>query len=195
MKEPSMKFFGCVSLLLFLYVFTGSSTHAQQSTHSLADACIRQLTGIEKAIIDAAEAMPEEKFDFTPESLKIQGAAYEGVRTFAGQVMHLATDNYDMWSVLTGEPVPPGMKDVNGPPEIKTKANIVKYLKESFAMGHRAIATMTAENAMDPMPFRGRKLPRLDLAFWALTHSNDHYGQMVVFLRMAGVIPPASRPT
>jgi hypothetical protein len=61
-------------------------------------------------------------------------------------------------------------------------------------LGHKAIATLTSENATEMLPFRGNNLPRIDLAFYALTHSNDHYCQMVVYLRMAGIIPPASRP-
>ena len=99
-----------------------------------------------------------------------------------------------MWSVLTGEAVPPGNVGVEGPPDIKSKDQIIKYLKGSFTMGHRAIAGITTANATDLLPFRGRKFPRLDLAFWALTHSNNHYGQMVVYLRMVGIVPPASRP-
>lgn len=83
---------------------------------------------------------------------------------------------------------------MNGPEELKTKAEIVKFPKDSFALGHEAIATLTAENAMEMLPFRGSKLPRLDLAFFALTHANDHYGQMVVYLRMSGIVPSANRP-
>lgn len=161
---------------------------------SLVNACERLLSSIEKTVVDAAEAMPEDKFDFTPESLNIQGSAYKGVRTFAGQIKHLATDNFAIWSPITGDPMPAGIKNVNGPEELKTKTEIVTFLKDSFALGHKAIATLTAENAMDMLTFRGTKLPRLDLAFFALTHANDHYGQMVVYLRMAGIIPPASRP-
>ena len=183
-----------VCSLVILSLAIGTIARARQSTHSIAAACERQLNGIEKNIVDAAEAMPEDKFYFTPESLQIQGAIFKGVRTFAGQVKHLATDNYDIWSPITGDPIPAGIKDVNGPEELRTKAEIMKYLKDSFALGHRAVATLTAENAMDMIPFRGRKLPRLDLAFYALTHVNDHYGQMVVYLRMCGIIPPASRP-
>ena len=166
----------------------------KQTPTGLAAACERQLNGIEKNIVDAAEAMPEARFNFTPDSLHIAGSVYDGVRTFAGQIKHLATDNYAIWSPLTGDPMPAGVKDVNGPAELTTKADIVKFLKDSFALGHRAIATLTAANATEMLTFRGSKLPRLDLAFFALTHANDHYGQMVVYLRMAGIVPPASRP-
>lgn len=161
---------------------------------SLALAVERQLSSIEKNIISTAEAMPEDKFYFTPEDLNLKGSEFKGVRTFAGQVKHLATDNFAIWSPLTGDRLRPDIKDVNGPENIKTKEDILKYLKESFALGHKAIATLTDKNAMELVAFRGSNLPRLDLAFYALTHSNEHYGQMVVYLRMCGLIPPASLP-
>jgi hypothetical protein len=165
-----------------------------QSPPSLSGAIERQLNYIEEHIVSVAEAMPEDKFYFTPEGLDMKGSTFKGVRTFAGQIKHLATDNFHIWSPLTGDPLPAGIVDVNGPENIKTKAEIIKLLKESFALGHKAIATITEKNAMDMIPFRGSSLPRLDLAFYALTHANEHYGQMVVYLRMCGIVPPASRP-
>lgn len=165
-----------------------------QASASLAMAIERQLSSIEKNIISTAEAMPEDKFYFTPEDMNLNGSEFKGVRTFAGQVKHLATDNFAIWTPLTGDPLRPDITDVNGPASIKTKEGILKYLKESFALGHKAIATLTDKNAMELVAFRGSNLPRLDLAFYALTHSNEHYGQMVVYLRMCGLIPPASLP-
>lgn len=137
-----------------------------------------------------AEAMPEDKFNFTPESLSIKDSDFKGVRTFAGQIMHLATDNILIWSAITGDPVRADITDVNGPAGITTKKDVIDYLKSSFAIGRKAIATLTTENAMDMIDFRWRKLPRLDLAFYALTHANEHYGQIVIYLRMCGIVPP-----
>ncbi|MBS1934236.1 MAG: hypothetical protein JST96_09580, partial [Bacteroidetes bacterium] len=82
------------------------------------------------------------------------------------------------------------IEDVNGPKNIKTKNDVIEYLKSSFTIGRKAIATLTNQNAMDLIQFRWRKLARLDLAFYALTHENEHYGQMVVYLRMCGIVPP-----
>lgn len=155
----------------------------------------RLFSNIEKNIVSTAEAMPEDKFDFTPESLNLKGSEFKGVRTFAGQIKHLAADNFAIWSPITGDPLRADIKDVNGPENIKTKAEIIQFLKESFILGHKAIATLTEKNATDMLPFRGDNLPRLDLAFYALTHANEHYGQMVVYLRMCGIIPPASMPS
>lgn len=171
-----------------------SHLKGQQPSSNFPGAVERQLIGIEKNIVDAAEAMLEDKFNFTPEWLDIKGSVFKGVRTFAGQVKHLATDNFAIWSPITGDPMPAGIKNVNGPEDLKTKAEIIKFLKESFALGHKAISTLTAGNATDMLYFRGSNLPRLDLAFYALTHANEHYGQMVVYLRMCGIIPPASMP-
>jgi hypothetical protein len=168
-------------------------TNAQQSP-SITIGVERLLNYIENHIVDIAEVMPEDKFYFTPESLNIKGSEFKGVRTFAGQIKHLATDNFEIWNPLTGDQLRSDITDVNGPENIKTKAEIIKYLKESFALGHRAIATLTEKNAIEMIEFRGSTLPRLDLAFYALTHANEHYGQMVVYLRMCGIIPPASLP-
>lgn len=160
---------------------------AQQS---LTPAIERLFNKIEGDILSSAEAMPEEKFDFTPGGLNIKNSAFTGVRTFAGQVMHLATDNILIWSAITGDSVRPDIEDVNGPKTIRTKKDILEYLKTSFAIGRKAIATLTTQNAMDMIQYRWRKLPRLDLAFYALTHANEHYGQMAVYLRSCGIVPP-----
>jgi len=150
----------------------------------------RQFNKIESDILKTAEAMPDEKFNFTPENLHIKNSNFNGVRTFAGQIMHLATDNIFIWSAITGDSVRADIEDVNGPKSIKAKKDIIEYLKTSFAIGRKAISTLTTQNAMDMIDFRWRKLPRLDLAFYALTHANEHYGQMVVYLRMCGIVPP-----
>ena len=163
-----------------------------QSVIALSGAVERLLNNTERRIISSAEAMPEDKFYFTPEALDIKGGNFKNVRTYAGQIKHLATDNFDIWRTLTGDPLPEGINDVNGPENIKTKAEILKFLKESFALGHKAIATLTNQNAMEMLSFRDRKLPRLDLAFYALTHASEHYGQMVVYLRACGIVPPAT---
>ncbi len=168
------------------------ANHKYQSAVSLTKGIERLLTNAERRIISSAEAMPADKFYFTPESLNIDGSNFKGVRTYAGQIMHLATDNYLIWSTLTGDPLPDGINDVNGPEHISTKAAIIRYLKDSFALGHKAISKLTNQNAMEMLPFRYSKLPKLDLAFYALNHASEHYGQMVIYLRACGIVPPAT---
>lgn len=173
-----------ISCFIFVSICFG------QQSPPFSTAIERQFNKIESDILLSAEAMPENKFYFTPETLGIKNSDFNGVRTFAGQIMHLATDNILIWSSITGDTSRADITDVNGPRSIKTKTDILKYLKSSFDLGRRAISMVTAKNSMDMIEFRGRNLPRLDLAFYALTHANEHYGQMVVYLRMCGIVPP-----
>jgi hypothetical protein len=171
----------------FLCLFFIAACYGQQP---VSPAIERQFNKIERDILSSSEAMPESQFNFTPENLNIKNSDFKGVRTFAGQIMHLATDNILIWSAINGDAVRPDIQDVNGPKTIKSKKDVIDYLKSSFETGRKAIATLTTQNAMDLIEFRGRKLSKLDLAFYALTHANEHYGQMVIYLRMCGIIPP-----
>jgi hypothetical protein len=164
---------------------------AQQSLPTITSIVYREISTIEKQIVDAAEAMPEDKFNFSPESLHIPGSDYKGVRTFAVQVKHIASSNYFIWSPLTGDKVPESIKDGNGPADLKTKAEILKFLNDSFALGHRAAATLTAENMLQTA--ENSKSSRLHMAEFGVAHASDHYGQLVEYLRMNGIVPPASR--
>jgi len=151
----------------------------------------REITSIEKQVLDVAEVMPEDKFNFTPESLNLPGSDYKGVRTFAVELKHVAASNYFIWSALTGEKMPEAIKDGEGPANLKSKGEIIQFLKESFALGHRAAATLTTENMLQN-PGKSRST-RLRLATFGVAHAYDHYGQMVEYLRMNGILPPASR--
>jgi hypothetical protein len=153
----------------------------------------RQVSSYEKLVVEAAEAMPEDKFNFSPASLNIPGSAYKDVRTFAVLVKHTATANYRFWTTLTGEKMPESIKGPNGPDELKTKAEIIQFLKDSFAVGHRAAKTLTPENAAEQLPFFRGTAARLYIATGAVIHDADEYGQMVEYLRMNGIVPPASR--
>jgi DinB superfamily len=153
----------------------------------------RQVSAYEKNVVEAAEAMPADKFDFSPASLNISGAAYKDVRTFAQLVKHTATANFRFWTTVTGEKMPENIKGTNGPDELKTKAEIMQFLKDSFAVGHRAAKTLTAENAAEQLPFFRGNQARLYIVSGAVIHDADEYGQMVEYLRMNGIVPPASR--
>jgi hypothetical protein len=191
----------CLLAVIFfcMIVFAGeahsaaaSPSQAQQSQMPTVSSDVdAEVSRVEKQVVEVAEAMPEEKFNFTPESLKISGADFKGVRTFAVQVKHIAASNYFIWSPLTGEKLPDGLKDGNGPENLKTKAEILKFLKDSFALGHKAAATLTAENMLQHPG--SNKSTRLHLAEFGVAHAYDHYGQMAEYLRMNGIVPPASR--
>jgi hypothetical protein len=170
-----------------------SAPQAQQSQPppTIASTVDREISAIEKEIVESAEAMPEDKFNFSPEILNIPGGDYKGVRTFALQVKHVAASNYALWSPLTGDKFPENFMGGNGPEDLKTKANILKFLKDSFALGHKAAATLTTQNMLQTPEHS--KSSRLYLATFAVAHAFDHYGQMVEYLRMNGIVPPASR--
>ena len=158
---------------------------------TLAAALDREISAVEKLVTEAAEAMPEDKFNFSPESLNIPGSNYKDVRTFAVQVKHIAASNYFIWSGITGEKPPANLKDGNGPEDVKTKAEILSFLKDSFALGHKAAAMLTPENMLQTPEHS--KSTRLRLATFGVAHAFDHYGQMVEYLRMNGIVPPASQ--
>jgi uncharacterized damage-inducible protein DinB len=161
---------------------------------TIASSIDREVSVVEKEVLEAAEAMPENKFDFSPEKLNLSGSDYKGVRTFAQQLKHIAASNYLIWSPITGEKPPDTVNDGKGPDNMKAKAEIIQYVKDSFAFGHKAVATLNESNVVQPI-VRNNRPPttRLFLATFAPAHAFDHYGQMVEYLRMNGIVPPASR--
>ena len=161
---------------------------------SIASAIDREISLVEKEIVGAAEAMPEDKFDFSPEKLNLPGSDYKGVRTFGEQLKHVAASNYLIWSSITGEKPPDTVNDGKGPDNMKAKADIINYLKDSFAFGHKSVATLNSTNLVQPITSRsGRQTTRLFQATFAPAHAFDHYGQIIEYLRMNGIVPPASR--
>jgi hypothetical protein len=173
---------------LALGVFSVSASAQSSTISSVID---REITAVEKQITDAAEAMPESKFDFSPESLHITGGDYKSVRTFGLQIRHIAASNYAIWSGVTGDQFPKDFLGGNGPDNLTTKAAILKFLKDSFALGHKAASMLTVENMLQPPEHS--KSTRLRLAVFGVEHAYDHYGQIVEYLRMNGIVPPASR--
>ena len=161
---------------------------------TIASSIDREISLVEKEVLEAAEAMPDNKFDFSPEKLNIPGSDYKGVRTFGEQLKHIAASNYLIWSPITGEKPPDNVNDGKGPDNMKVKADIIKYVKDSFAFGHKSVATLNSSNLVEPITSgSGRPTTRLFLATFAAAHCFDHYGQMIEYLRMNGIVPPASR--
>jgi uncharacterized damage-inducible protein DinB len=173
---------------------TAGASTSPSTPPTIASAIDREISIVEKELVDAAEAMPEAKFDFSPEKLNVSGSAYKGVRTFGEQLKHVAASNYLIWSPITGEKPPDTVNDGKGPDNMKAKADIIKYLKDSFAFGHKAVATLNDSNLVQPITRPNRPpTTRLFLATFAPAHCFDHYGQIVEYLRMNGIVPPASR--
>ncbi len=146
-----------------------------------------------KVIVSAAEAMPADKYGFAP-----TGGEFKGVRTFGQQVKHLAATNHILAAAALGEEPPPDAGDELGPEAVRTKAEILDYLNGSFAHLSKAINAIGENNQVvksSPIsPLQGSTATRLALIVEAMIHAFDHYGQMVEYLRMNGVVPPASRP-
>jgi hypothetical protein len=151
----------------------------------------RSLSNVEHEVVPAAEAMPEDKFNFAP----TQGE-FKTVRTFAQQVKHIAAANYLLGSGILAEKPPLDLEGENGPAKITSKAEVVQFLKDSFTYLHKAMNSIDENNVLGQVqsPFGPNKVSRLGLAVGAISHPFDHYGQMVEYLRMNNIIPPASRP-
>jgi hypothetical protein len=142
---------------------------------------------LQSEVVSAADAMPADKYDFAPPATY---GNFATVRTFGQQVKHLAEANYEFfqgWGI-------PGAVDPKTIEALKTKDDIMKALKDSYTYAHTAIASITADNAFMSVPGPPQfKLTHMSAATFCLAHSMDHYGQMVEYLRMNGIVPPASR--
>jgi len=147
----------------------------------------------EKVIVSAADAMPADKYGFAPTD-----GEFRGVRTFGQMVKHLSATNYILAAAAFGEEPPVDAGDELGPEAVKTKAEIRNYLTGSFARLDKAIEAIGQKNTpvkSSPIsPLKAAEVTRLALVMESLAHAFDHYGQMVEYLRMNGVVPPASRP-
>lgn len=173
-----------------------AQAQTQTQTATIASILDTQLTMVERELVSTADAMPEDRYSFAPTN-----GNFKGVRTFAEQIKHVAASNGVFFNSILGEPEGPMGEGANGegatsngPASIQTKAQIMQYLRDSFALGHKAIATINADNAFMPLknaPERFTKTPAA-VAIFACVHAMDHYGQMVEYLRDNGIVPPAT---
>jgi len=148
------------------------------------------LSMFEHELMGVVETMPADKFSFAPMSSAIAGSKYEGVRTFAQECTHIAQANYFFFASFGG---PKPTVDVRGLSNLTTKAEIVSALQASFAYAHQAVATITPANAFETIKGVDGMQTRATVASFAVTHGFDHYGQMVEYLRMNGLLPPGSK--
>jgi uncharacterized damage-inducible protein DinB len=148
------------------------------------------ITHLRRIILPVAIAMPEDKYGFAPSN-----GEFKGVRTFSQQLKHLSTTNFIYAAAILGEkpPVEAGEAE-NGPESVKSKDEIHKYLLDSFEYVLKAVDTINEKNVTAPIknPFGMGTTTRLAMAVLIVGHCNDHYGQMVEYLRMNGIVPPAS---
>jgi hypothetical protein len=152
-----------------------------------------QLSMIEGEMMGAVKAMPAEKFGFAPSQVIFvpgQKTEFATVRTFAEQATHVAEANYFFYNGVSG--LKPDV-DPRGILKLTKKDDVVAALAGSFAYAHKAIATLTPANSFEVLKFEEPGLwTRATLASFGVAHAFDHYGQMVEYLRMNGIVPPAS---
>jgi hypothetical protein len=174
-------------ILACCFTSLAQTADKKKTTSEVLDGAVKI---IESEFVPAAEAMPEDKYGFAPSN-----GEFKDVRTFAQQVKHVAAVNYLVGSTILGEKPPIELGGESGPDSIKTKADIMKFLKDSFAYAHKAVATINDSNSLEPIknPFGKDPATRLGMATVFAWHGFDHYGQMAEYLRMNGIVPPASR--
>ena len=180
----------CLALPVLAQTSAPAVVAPKVEASALTQALDQPLGIVEKQFVSAAEAMPEDKYGFAPS----QGE-FKDARTFAQQVKHVAVANYGIGSFILGEKPPVDMSNMNGPDSVKSKAEIVKFLKDSYLYAHRALAAITEQNATtsEKSPFGAGTTTRLGMGTFLTAHAFDHYGQMAVYMRMNGIVPPASR--
>jgi len=175
-----------------LVLATGAFAQAKKEMpRTVTEVLSNTVKNLEHDLVPAAEAMPEDKFGFTPSN-----GEFKGVRTFAEQVKHIAAVNYELGAAILSEKPPVDIGDESGPASVTSKADVLKYLNDSFTYVHKAIDTINEKNLTGTVksPFGESKVTRLGLATTVVWHGFDHYGQIVEYLRMNGIVPPASRP-
>lgn len=185
-----MRKIALVAVLFFASVAGISKATAQTNQVSPAKTYDEMLSGFESECTGVAKAMPADKYNFAPGTLKIPGARYDGVYTFAGEIKHLTQANFYFYSIVGGIKPTTDMKSIGA---LTSKDDILKALADSFAFAHQAIATLTAANAFDEIKAVDGITSRGALAAFGVAHGFDHYGQMVEYLRMNGIVPPGSK--
>jgi uncharacterized damage-inducible protein DinB len=169
----------------------GQAMPKPEAPRTVTQVLDRSVTNVEKEFVPAAEAMPEDKYSYAPTN-----GEFKGVRTFAEQIKHVAATNYELAAAIlqVKPPVEIG-DDESGPASVKSKAEILEFLKGSFAYLHKAIATINEQNEAESIksPWGQNTVTRLGLTILTVGHCFDHYGQMVVYLRHNGIVPPASK--
>jgi DinB superfamily len=162
-----------------------------------AKAVLRMFDDQEYELRSAAEAMPEAKWEYrpVPELFKNEKPEFgpSQMRTFAEQIKHVACSNFAFAAELDGTKPPEGC-DKGGPGPAHTRVELLTYLRDSFTALKKSLGAITVKNMFDPIvgPYATPNT-RLGLAEVCVWHVADHYGQMVLYLRLNDIVPPASR--
>ena len=185
-----MKRFPFLAIVLFAAVFAFPA-HAQdakkETTIKPADPELKVVLDswneVGRKLIAMAEDFPEDKYDFKPTPAQ---------RSFAEQLLHAAGANYFFIDPVMGKK-PPAAEDPKRD-QYKSKADVVAFVKKSFADGAAAIQSKGEKGLMQIVVYGDQKARVLDIAYGMIEHNAEHYGQLVVYYRLAGLVPPESRP-
>jgi len=165
-----------------------SATQQDDIPKSIADSVSFTLQFAERNFLDVAEAMPENKYSFVPTNGK-----FEDARSFGEQVKHVACAQFAFFNEFEGKK-PPDDCEKGGHEPARTKSELIKYLKDSFDYSNHVLATLTAKNALDRVEGRyAGPNTKLGISVVAVWHITDHYGQLVEYLRMNGIVPPMTQ--
>ena len=175
-----------------LALWSRSATAQKAATPADSGAVLKMhMEWMENSFVPAAEAMPEDKFFWAPK----QGE-FKGVRTFAEQILHVGEVNFALAAAILGEKPPEGsILHDEIPASLKSRSAVLKYMKDSFSYTHKALASITEQSARLAIkhPLFDMITTRLGLGIVSIAHPFNHYGQMVEYLRMNEIVPPASR--
>ncbi len=178
------------SLLSLATLAAPARAQQQEIPKTTAESIGGILSYTEDQFLSVAEAMPAEKYSYIP---RAPGGKFDGVRSFAEQVKHVACANFAFFNEIEGK-TPPADCEKGGPAPAKSKAELLQYLRDSFAYGNKVLATINAQNAMDRVEGRyGGPNTKLGVAAIAVWHVADHYGQIVYYLRLNGIVPPPTQ--
>ena len=158
---------------------------APKAAASPSQALLDNWNDVGRKLIAMAEDFPEDKYDFKPVPAQ---------RSFAEQLLHAANANYFFTNPAMGRKPPAGEDPKRA--DYKTKAAVVAFVRKAFEDGAAAIK-FKGDNGLSDLvvdPFANQQVRVSDMAWGLLEHSGEHYGQLVVYYRVAGMVPPESRP-
>jgi hypothetical protein len=189
----SARFLLAATATLALLAMLAAPCYAQQQQDipkTTAESIGAILSYTEDQFLSVAEAMPAEKYSYIPST---PGGKFDGVRSFAEQVKHVACGNFAFFNEIEGKAPPDGCEKGGSAPA-SSKAELLKYLRDSFDYGNKVLATINEKNAMERVEGRyGGPDTKLGMAVIAVWHIADHYGQVVYYLRLNGIVPPPTQ--
>lgn len=187
-----------LGVVLFAFICAASAAYSQRPEKknggpadipkSIAESVSTTLQFTEGNLLGLAEAMPEDKYSFAPKN-----GNFRGVRSFGEQIKHIACAQFAFFNEFEGKK-PPDECEKGGHDPARTKSELINYLKSSFDYSNRVLATLTANNALDRIEGRyAGPNTKLGISVVAVWHLTDHYGQLVEYLRMNGIVPPQTQ--